>query len=103
MTSLRKLVSLAFMVLLLATLGFAQGSATGDLRVTVKDQKGNLVTNATVTARAQAKGLERSVSQNATGEYRLVALPPGVYTVMVTGPGVAKLEAPDQIVTVGQM
>ena len=103
MTSLRKLVSLAFMVLLLATLGFAQGSATGDLRVTVKDQKGNLVTNATVTARAQAKGLERSVSQNATGEYRLVALPPGVYTVMVTGPGFAKLEAPDQIVTVGQM
>jgi carboxypeptidase family protein/TonB-dependent receptor-like protein len=103
MTSMRKLVSLAFMVLLLATFGFAQGSATGDLRVTVKDQKGNLVTNATVTARDQAKGLERSVSQNNAGEYRLVSLPPGVYTVTVTGPGFAKLEAPDQIVTVGQM
>jgi hypothetical protein len=47
---MRKLVSLAS-VLLFANLCFGQGSATGDLHVTVKDPKGNFVTNATVTAK----------------------------------------------------
>ncbi|HVO79978.1 MAG TPA: carboxypeptidase regulatory-like domain-containing protein [Terriglobales bacterium] len=96
-------VLLAVVLLLLATLSFAQAVATGDLHITVKDQAGNLVTNATVTAREEAKGLERSTNQNSTGEYRLVALPPGVYVITVQAPGFAKVEAENQIVTVGQV
>ena len=101
--TMRTPVSLAVVILLLTTLGFAQAVATGDLHITVKDPGGNLVTNATVAARDQAKGLERNTSQNINGEYRLVALPPGVYTITVVAPGFAKVETEDQAVTVGQV
>lgn len=100
---MRTTVSLAVILLLLSALGFTQAVATGDLHVTVKDTGGNLVTNATITALDKAKGLERSTAQNTTGEYRLVALPPGVYLITVAAPGFAKVEAEDQIVTVGQV
>ena len=82
---------------------FGQGSASGDLHVTVKDQKGGVVTNATVTAAEQNKAFVRSTTLNTDGEYRLVSLPPGVYTVTVEAPGFAKAEAKDQSVTVGQL
>ena len=67
--------------LLCSILAFGQGSASGDLHVIVKDPKGSVITSGTVTAREQAKGFMRSTTQNAEGEYRLVSLPPGMYTV----------------------
>jgi len=91
------------LALLCPILTFGQGAATGDLHVTVKDEKGNLITNATVTAREQNKGFERATTLNNEGEYRLLSLPPGVYTVTVAAPGFAQLESHDQQVTVGQM
>ncbi len=99
----RKSVSLAFFLLLATTLTFGQGSASGDLHVTVKDSKGNLVTNATVTAHEQAKATERSTSNNTTGEYSLLALPPGKYKVTIEAPGFAKVEVPDVSITVGRL
>jgi hypothetical protein len=101
--TMRKLFSLAFALLLVSTLGFAQGVATGDLQVTVKDPKGNLVTNATVTARDQAKAFERSTNLNNDGEYRILALPPGTYTVTVEAPGFGKAQANTVVVSVGGM
>ena len=71
----RNMVTLAVSLVLWSTLGFAQGAATGDLDVTVKDPKGNVVTNATVTAKNPAKALERVTTSNVNGEYRLVLLP----------------------------
>jgi hypothetical protein len=103
MNTTSKLCSIALSILLLTTLAAAQGAASGDLHVTVKDPKGNLVTNANVTAREQAKGFERASSLNREGEYRLLNLPPGKYTVVVEAPGFAKIEAKDVTVTVGQM
>ena len=81
---------------------FGQGSATGDVHVIVKDEKGSVVTTATVTAREQAKATVRATTSNTDGEYRLVSLPPGVYTITVEAPGFAKAEAKDQSLTVGQ-
>jgi hypothetical protein len=98
----RKLFLLAFS-LLFTTFSFAQGVASGDLHVTVRDPKGSMVTNATVTAREQAKAFERSTTVNSNGEYRILALPPGTYTVTVESPGFAKVEAKDVIITVGGM
>ena len=77
MMSMRKLVSLSVSVLLLTFLGFTQSAATGDLHVTVKDPKGNVVTNAIVTVRDPAKAFERTVTGSPDGEYRMVSLPPG--------------------------
>jgi hypothetical protein len=103
MTTIKKIFAVAFLIALLTTVATAQGVATGDLHVTVKDPSGNLVTNATVSAREQAKGTERSTGVNTAGEYRLLALSPGTYTVTVVAPGFAKLEAKNIAVTVGQM
>ncbi len=103
MNSTSKLVAALCLALLWTALAFGQGSASGDLHITVRDQKGAVVTNAMVTAREQAKAFERSTNLNTEGEYRLVSLPPGVYTVTVEAPGFARAEAKNQTVTVGQL
>ena len=82
---------------------FGQGVATGDLHVTVKDPGGNLVTNATVTVRDEAKAVERPAAGNGQGEYSVLALPPGSYGVSVAAPGFAKAKAQGVIITVGGM
>jgi len=99
----RRVVSGLCFVVLCAAAGFAQSSATGDLRVTVKDPKGEVVTTATVTASDAAKGLERSTNANADGEYRLTALPPGPYAVSVRAAGFATVQAAGVVITVGQV
>lgn len=101
--TMRKLVSAAIVVLTLTAFGFAQGASTGDVRVTVKDAKGSLVTNATVTARDQAKGLGRIGTGDNQGEYRMVLLPPGTYTVTVEAPSFAKATVENVAITVGQV
>ena len=64
-----------FFVLMLAAIALGQGgAATGDLHVTVKDPKGNLVASATVTVKDLAKGLERTATGDGEG-YRPMASP----------------------------
>ncbi|MGE5243550.1 MAG: TonB-dependent receptor [Betaproteobacteria bacterium] len=48
---------------------------------TIKDQTGGVLPGVTVTATNQATGLVRSEVTDASGEYRLVALPPGSYSL----------------------
>jgi hypothetical protein len=99
---LRKLVSVACLVVMLAVLGFAQGASTGDLHISVKDSKGGLVTNASVTARDESKGLDRATTENSDGQYHILLLPPGQYTVTVQAPGFATATVKDVAITVGQ-
>jgi hypothetical protein len=99
----RKLLSVACLIAMLAALGFAQGASTGDLHITVRDPKGSLVTNATVTARDEAKGLERAISENTDGQYHILLLPPAQYTVTAEAPGFARATVPNVVITVGQM
>src|SRR5208282_340399 len=73
----------AIMFLLMRQSAFAQGAATGDLHVSVKDPKGNAVTNATVAVRDVAKGLERAGSGDGQGGYGVRQLAPGTYAVTV--------------------
>src|ERR1700688_1240626 len=101
--TMRKLVSLIVVLLALTAFVFAQGAATGDLHITVKDPKGSLVTNATVTVRDQARGLERSGTGNGQGEYRILLLPPGTYQVTVEAAGFAKATVENVAITVGQV
>jgi hypothetical protein len=89
-------------VLLLSCMAFAQGgAATGDLHLTVKDPKGNLVTNATVTVSEVAKGVERTATGDGQGGYSARQLPPGNYTVTVQAAGFGRAEAKDISITVG--
>ena len=100
---MRKLFAIAIQLVLLAALGFAQSAATGDLHVTIRDPRGGLVTNATVSARSEGRGLERVATSNTEGEYRFLLLPPGAYTVAVEAPGFAKATVPEVVITVGQL
>ncbi|MFZ0863492.1 MAG: carboxypeptidase regulatory-like domain-containing protein [Candidatus Sulfotelmatobacter sp.] len=97
-----KAVALSFFFLLLSAIAYGQGGvATGDLHVTVKDPSGNVVTNATVTARDVAKGLERSATGDGQGGYSARQLPPGSYSVTVETKGFTKVENTGVIITVG--
>jgi len=98
-----RLFCLAVMFLLVRQFAFAQGAATGDLHVSVKDPKGNAVINATVAARDVAKGLERAASGDGQGGYTVRQLAPGTYSVIVDAPGFAKTEATGVVITVGGM
>jgi Carboxypeptidase regulatory-like domain len=86
----------------ISSIAFGQGGvATGDLHVTVKDPKGSLVTNATVTVGNLAKGLARTATSDSQGGYSVRLLPPGNYSVIVEAAGFAKAEAKDVDITVG--
>jgi hypothetical protein len=98
-----RLFCFAVMFLLVRQYAFAQGAATGDLHVTVKDPKGSIVTNANVTVRDVAKALERAASSDGQGGYRARQLAPGFYTVVVDAPGFAKAEANGVAITVGEL
>ncbi|MGD0567721.1 MAG: TonB-dependent receptor [Candidatus Sulfotelmatobacter sp.] len=95
------LVLLGYSILLVSMALGQGGVATGDLRITVKDPKGNLVANATVTVGDVAKGLERTATGDGQGGYSARLLPPGAYTVTVEAPGFGKAEARDVSITVG--
>jgi len=91
------------MFALVRQVALAQGAATGDLHVSVKDPKGNAVTNATVTVRDVAKGLERAGSSDGQGGYSVRQLAPGTYSVTVDASGFTKAEATGVAITVGEM
>ncbi|MGZ4835796.1 MAG: outer membrane beta-barrel protein, partial [Terriglobales bacterium] len=91
-----------FTMLLMAGNAAAQSAATAQLHVTVKDPKGAVVKNATVTARDDARNTERVATNNVEGEYQILAIPPGQYTITVQAPGFAKTVARDVALTIGQ-
>ncbi|MEY2412623.1 MAG: hypothetical protein QOD84_1229 [Acidobacteriaceae bacterium] len=96
------LVWLPLLFLLLTALSFSQSVATGDLHVVVKDPKGAIVAGAAVTASDEGQGFTRTASGDTEGDYRILALPPGSYEVVVNAQGFAKFTA-NVTITVGQV
>jgi hypothetical protein len=103
MNATMRLLCFAVLFVLVHQLMFAQGIATGDLHVTVRDPKGSMVTSATVTVRDVAKGMERTGTSDGQGGYSVRLLPPGIYSVTVEAAGFTKAEATGVSITVGQM
>src|ERR1700687_1800041 len=95
-----RLFCFAVIFLLVRQSAFSQGAATGDLHVSVKDPKGNAVTNATVTVRDVAKALERAGSSDGQGGYSVRQLAPGPYSVTVDSSGFTNAEATGVAITV---
>jgi hypothetical protein len=102
-SSALRLLFLPVFFLLISQFAFPQGAATGDLHVSVKDPKGNVITNATVTVRDVAKGLERAGSSDGQGGYSVRQLAPGTYSVTVEASGFGKTETTEVAITVGGM
>jgi hypothetical protein len=97
-----KSLFIPLLALFLSTGTFGQGGvATGDLHVTVRDPKGDLVVNATVSVDDVAHALERTATGDGQGGYTARQLPPASYTVTVQAPGFGKAEAKEVSITVG--
>ena len=74
------------LVLLLPSALFGQID-TGSILGVVKDATGAAITKATVTVTNTATGVSQTTSVNELGEYQVLALFPGIYSVKVTADG----------------
>jgi outer membrane receptor for ferrienterochelin and colicin len=77
---------------LLAAASVSQAQITGDIVGRVMDEQGGALPGATVEARSPAFQGVRTAVTDATGTFRLILLPPGVYRVTATLPGFARFE-----------
>lgn len=103
---LKKLALLTFFTvacILVSGVGiFAQSQATtGNIEGRVLDPKNAAVPGATVTATNQGTGLEKTTTTNDQGDFSIILLPPGLYTVRANASGFAQNEIKDVTVTVG--
>jgi outer membrane receptor protein involved in Fe transport len=90
------------MLLVITMLAFESKPAYGQVEAgtvsgTVKDSTGAVVAGATVTAKNQATGAERTVQSGDNGQYNLAGLNPGMYEVTVTSSGFATFKARAEI------
>jgi hypothetical protein len=84
-------VALAALLGIACLPGFAQ-LVSGNLTGTVYDASGATVPNATVVAHHDATGVDTTTTSLSAGEYRIVNLPAGMYTIVVTAGGFSKAE-----------
>jgi outer membrane receptor protein involved in Fe transport len=97
-----KFCALVVFILAFAIAAFPQSQATtGNIEGRVLDPKEAAIAGASVTATNQGTGLVKSATTDDQGGFRLILLPPGVYTVRATATGFATAEAKDVTVTVG--
>jgi hypothetical protein len=61
------------------------------------------VPGAAITVRNLATNLERSTTSDAAGVYRVLALPPGRYEVVVDAPGFATVRNPELVLLIGSV
>src|SRR4051812_36302814 len=87
--------------LMLAVPAFAQ-QTTGTISGRILDDQGAAVPGATVTGTNPATGFVRSDVSDASGIYRLSALPVGTYNVIAELPGFTKVENRGLVLNVGQ-
>jgi hypothetical protein len=79
-------------ILLIPSLAFAQATITG----IVRDTSGGVLPGVTVEATSTAlAGTSRPAVSDSAGIYRIIDLPPGIYTVTATLPGFATAQRAD--------
>ena len=98
----RRLVGLLIAAACLTAAATAQVQ-TSELHVIVKDAKGAVVRDASVTAADADKGISRAQNTNAEGTAVLLSLPPGMYSVTVQASGFSKLIQSSVRLTIGQV
>jgi outer membrane receptor protein involved in Fe transport len=100
---LARLAAVCLCLVLFAPATLSQSQATtGNIEGHVVDSNGAALPNVTVTATNQETGFERTVTTDADGDYRIILLPPGLYTVTVKGAqGFQDWQSKNVSVTVG--
>ena len=95
-------ISFVVALFLLTMLAVAQNISTAQLSGTLRDPQGAVIPHATVTASDTSRGLSRTTLTDGQGNYLLLQLPPGTYTVSASAPGFSKLVEQNVILTTGQ-
>ncbi|MEZ5426596.1 MAG: TonB-dependent receptor [Pyrinomonadaceae bacterium] len=90
---------IAALILGLTVIGFGQ-ETTGSIDGTVKDSAGALVPGATVVIEGNA--FKRTVQTNEEGYFRVIAVPPGSYTLTASGPNFADSKPTEATVSLGK-
>jgi len=85
-----------------ASTAVAQVQTTTDVRGTVVDSSGAFVAGATVSARNQGTGAERTTNTDSVGAYVFPSLLPGIYTVTVMHAGFKRQVVTDRSADVAQ-
>jgi hypothetical protein len=86
-------------MLLLAALAVGQ-ITSGTIFGSVKDPSGAMVAGATVTATDADKGVARTATTSASGDFVFANMPPGKYAISVEAQGFKKLERNDIVLNV---
>lgn len=81
----------------------AQSATAGAIGGTVSDSSGALLPEVAVTVASTSTGLARTVKTNASGEYRVPDLVPGLYTATFTSDGFETYREDAIAVTVGNL
>ena len=75
---------------------------TGSMTGSVTDSTGAAVTNAQVVVSSAERGINRTTSSNASGEWVVPGLTPGSYDLAITAPGFKKYQAKGVVLRVAQ-
>src|ERR1043166_6892274 len=86
--------------LFMATAPPARADVTGSILGIVHDTSGAVIAGAKVTATNAGTNQSRATTSDATGEYRLLAMPIGRYTIEAAQPGFQKFITTDVELTV---
>ena len=97
----RQLFGAAIVLLLTCASVFAQ-QTTGNVTGRIVDQQGAAIPGATITAKSPTTGFSRTETSDASGLYRLSALPVGIYEVTAELQGFATVAKKDVEVNVAQ-
>lgn len=97
------LLGVVLTCLLLTGMVFAQGvGSSGDIRGTVTDPSGAVVSGATVTATDIDKGIKHAVTSDADGQFHFASLSPATYSLSVSKSGFQSEIVKSVVVTIGQ-
>src|SRR5947209_1425132 len=93
--------TLAILLVIGVTASGQSQLGTGAINGTVKDPRGDVVPGAAITVMNTETGLTRDTVSGSAGQFSVLVLPPGDYTVRVEKEGFNKLEQAHVVVTVG--
>jgi len=99
---MRKRLFLLVLVAAVALGGTSAYAQNAQIIGNIKDQSGGILPGVTVTARNAERGFVRTAVTDATGDYRLPALPPGMYVLSVELAGFNTETRPDILLVIDQ-
>ncbi len=99
---LLSIFTLTLCLLSFSSFTFAQDLDDVTISGKVTDQTGAIIVGATVTATLTATGLERTVTTDGNGRYRIIELPPGTYSVKTEYTGFGVQTKTDLVTLSGQ-